>query len=138
MNKVLAEYISICSQFRKDGLSKPERKQRHAMLSEWAKNIHAAEIPGLAELYEFRDCYGELCYNNYFIKSIIIPVVAADFENNGIDGIKFCSVVSVVTIDYITMPIVRYPFFVTLLVISTNPYSWLIKFLMWNLKTLMC
>lgn len=35
MNKVLAEYISICSQFRKDGLSKPERKQRHAMLSEW-------------------------------------------------------------------------------------------------------
>ena len=37
----------------------------------------------------FRDCYGELCYNNYFIKSIIIPVVAADFENNGIDGIKF-------------------------------------------------
>lgn len=37
MNKVLAEYISICSQFRKDGLSKPERKQRHAMLSEWTK-----------------------------------------------------------------------------------------------------
>ena len=89
MNKVLAEYISICSQFRKDGLSKPERKQRHAMLSEWAKNIHTAEIPELAELYEFRDCYGELCYNNLFIKSIIMPVVADDFENNGIDGIKF-------------------------------------------------
>lgn len=43
MNKVLAEYISICSQFRKDGLSKPERKQRHAMLSEWTKNIHTDE-----------------------------------------------------------------------------------------------
>lgn len=89
MNKVLAEYISICSQFRKDGLSKPERKQRHAMLSEWTKNIHTDEIPTMLELCEFRDCYGELCYNNYFIKSIIIPVVAADFENNGIDGIKF-------------------------------------------------
>lgn len=89
MNQVLAEYISICSQFRKDGLSKPERKQRHAMLSEWATNIHTAEIPTLAELCKFQDCYGELCYNNYFIKSIIMPVVAADFENNGIDGIKF-------------------------------------------------
>ena len=89
MNKVLVEYISICSQFRKDGFSKPERRQRHAMLSEWAKNIHTAEIPTLVELCKFRDCYGELCYNNYFIKSIIIPVVAADFENNRIDGIKF-------------------------------------------------
>lgn len=89
MNKVLAEYISICSQFRKDGLSKPERKQRHVMLSEWAKNIHANEIPTLLELYQFRDYYDELCYNNLFIKYVIVPVVAADFENNGIDGIKF-------------------------------------------------
>jgi len=91
MNKVLAEYISICSQFRKDGLSKPERKQRHAMLSEWAKNIHTAEILELAELCQFRDCYGELCYNNLFIKFVVVPVVAADFENKEIDGQNWLS-----------------------------------------------
>lgn len=89
MNKVLAEYISICSKFRKDGLSKPERKQRHALLSEWTKNIHMDEMPTLVELCKFQDCYGELCYNTLFIKFVIVPVVAADFENDGIDSIKF-------------------------------------------------
>ena len=35
MNRILSEYLEICSKSRAEGLSKPERKQRHALLSEW-------------------------------------------------------------------------------------------------------
>ena len=86
----------------------------------------------------FTDCYGELCYNNLFIKFVIVPVVAADFENNGIDGIKFlfsCFRGHDRLYNNANSPL---SIFVTLLIISTIPYSWLIKSLKRNPKTLKC
>ena len=89
MKQILADYLEICLKFRKEYLSKSERKQRHILLTEWAKTQYADGNPTIPELYEFWDKYKEVCYNKFFIEKAIIPTVNDDFQSGGIEGLKF-------------------------------------------------
>lgn len=89
MKQLLADYLEICLKFRKEYLSKPERKQRHILLTEWAKVQYADGNPTIPELYEFWDKYQDISYNKIFIERAIIPTVDEDFQNGGIEGLKF-------------------------------------------------
>lgn len=89
MKQILTDYLDICSRFRKDGLSKPERKLRHALLTEWAKKHYADDNPTIPELYDFGDEYGDMCHNRIFIEKVIVPVVDDDMKNGNIEGLKF-------------------------------------------------
>ena len=53
MNRILYDYLAICCSFREDGLSKPERKQRHTMLSEWEKKEYDNEHITIGEIQVF-------------------------------------------------------------------------------------
>ena len=89
MKQILADYLKICLKFRKEYLSKPERKQRHMLLVEWAKTQYADDNPTIPELYEFWDKYKDVSYNKIFIEKAIVPTVNEDFQNEGIEGLKF-------------------------------------------------
>ena len=89
MKQTLADYLEICLKFRKEYLSKPERKQRHILLTEWAKTQYADGNPTIPELYEFWDKYKDVCYNQIFIGKTIVLAVNEDLKNGGIEGLKF-------------------------------------------------
>lgn len=89
MKQTLADYLEICLKFRKEYLSKPKRKQRHILLTEWAKTQYADGNPTIPELYEFWDKYKDVCYNQIFIGKTIVPAVNEDLKNGGIEGLKF-------------------------------------------------
>ncbi|MFG6340203.1 MAG: hypothetical protein K1W31_17855 [Lachnospiraceae bacterium] len=89
MKQILADYLEICLKFRKEYLSKPERKQRHILLTGWAKAQYAEANPTILELYEFWDKYKDVSYNKIFIDKVIVPTVDEDFQNGGIEGLKF-------------------------------------------------
>ena len=89
MKQILTDYIEICLKFRKEYISKPERKQRHILLTEWAKAQYADGNPTIPELYEFWDKYKDVSYNKIFIEKAIVPTVNEDFQNGGIEGLKF-------------------------------------------------
>lgn len=89
MKQILTDYLIICSRFRNEGLSKSERRQRHTLLTEWAKNKYADGCPTLPELYNFWDKHSDICYNKVFIEKAINPAIDVDMENGGIEGLKF-------------------------------------------------
>lgn len=89
MKQILADYLDICLKFRKEFLSKPERKQRHILLTEWAKAQYTDENPTILELYEFWNNHKDVSYNKIFIEKVIVPTVDEDFQNGGIEGLKF-------------------------------------------------
>lgn len=89
MKQLLTDYLEICLKFRKESLSKPERRQRYILLTEWTKAQYAEGNPTIAELYEFWDKHKDLCYNKIFIEKAIVPTVNDDFQSGGIDGLKF-------------------------------------------------
>ena len=89
MKQILSDYLEICLKFRKEYLSKPERKQRHILLTEWAKTRYADANPTISELYEYWDKYKDVSYNKIFIDKAILPTVNEDFQNGGIEGLKF-------------------------------------------------
>lgn len=89
MKKIVADYLDLCLKFRKDFLSKLERKQRHAHLMEWAKKQYADNYLTIPELYEFWDRYQNISYNKVFIEKVIVPSVNMDMRNGGIEGLKF-------------------------------------------------
>lgn len=63
MKQILSDYLELCLKFRKEYLSKPERKQRHILLTEWAKTRYADANPIISELYEYWDKYKDVSYN---------------------------------------------------------------------------
>lgn len=75
MKQILSDYLEICLKFRKEYLSKPERKQRHILLTEWAKTRYADVNPTISELYEYWDKYKDVSYNKIFIDKAILPTV---------------------------------------------------------------
>lgn len=89
MKQILSDYLEICLKFRKEYLSTPERKQRHILLTEWAKTRYADANPIISELYEYWDKYKDVSYNKIFIDKAILPTVNEDFQNGGIEGLKF-------------------------------------------------
>jgi len=89
MNRILSDYLEICSKFRADGLSKPERKQRHALLSQWEKTDYERGMLPLGEIKDFWDNHNDICWNRVFINKVICPAIAADFETGGYDGLRF-------------------------------------------------
>lgn len=89
MKQLLADYLEICLKFRKEYLSKAERKQRHILLTEWAKTQYDDSNPTILELYEFWDKYKDVSYNKIFIEKAIVPTVNNDFQGGGIEGLKF-------------------------------------------------
>lgn len=89
MKPILADYLDICLKFRKEYLSKPERKQRHTLLTEWAKAEYEEGKLTIPELYEFWDSHKEVSYHKIFIEKVILPTVNEDFQNGEIDGLKF-------------------------------------------------
>ena len=89
MKQILTDYLDICLKFRKEYLSKPERKQRHILLTEWAKTQYADGNLTIPELYEFWDKYKDISYNKVFIKNVIVPAVNVDIRNGDIEGLKF-------------------------------------------------
>lgn len=89
MKQILSDYLNICLKFRKESLSKPERKQRHILLTEWAKRQYIDSNLTIPELYEFWDKYSNVCYNKIFIEKAIVPAVDIDMKNGGIEGLKF-------------------------------------------------
>ena len=75
MKQLLTDYLEICLKYRKEYLSKPERKQRYILLAEWAKAQYAEENPTIPELYEFWDKYKDVraCLNFKFaIKRVFL------------------------------------------------------------------
>ena len=88
MKQLLTDYLEICLKYRKEYLSKPERKQRYILLAEWAKAQYAEENPTIPELYEFWDKYKDVSYNKIFIEKAVVPTVNEDFQNGGVDGLK--------------------------------------------------
>lgn len=89
MSPILSDYLEVCLQFRKEGLSKPERKKRHSLMTEWANKPYGEGVPKISELCEFWDKYGEFCYNKIFIIKTVVAPVALDLENGGIGGLRF-------------------------------------------------
>ncbi len=89
MNRVLSDYLAICNKFRTDGLSKDERKQRHALLSEWEKTYYKREMLSLGEIQDFWDNHNDICWNRLFISKVICPAIADDLANGGYDGLRF-------------------------------------------------
>lgn len=89
MKQKLADYLDICLKFRKEYLSKVERKQRHTLLVEWSKKSYPNDDLTIPELYEFWDKYQGMCYNKVFIEKVIVPAVNVDMQNRGIEGLKF-------------------------------------------------
>ena len=89
MNQILSDYLEICSKFRANGLSKPERKQRHALLSEWEKTDYERGILSLSEIQDFWDNHNDMCWNRIFINKVICPAIADDLANGGYDGLIF-------------------------------------------------
>lgn len=69
MNRILSDYLEICSKFRADGLSKPERKQRHALLSQWEKTDYESGMLPLGEIQDFWDNHNDICWNRVFINT---------------------------------------------------------------------
>lgn len=94
MNRILSDYLEICSKFRADGLSKPERKHRHTLLSQWEKTDYERGMLPLGEIQDFWDNHNDICWNRVFINKVICPAIAADLETGGYDGLRFCSIVS--------------------------------------------
>lgn len=80
MKQILADYLKICLKFRKEYLSKPERKQRHMLLVEWAKTQYADDNPTIPELYEFWDKYKDVSYNKIFIEKAIVQRLMRTFK----------------------------------------------------------
>ena len=68
MKQILTDYIEICLKFRKEYISKPERKQRHILLTEWAKAQYADGNPTIPELYEFWDKYKDVAIIKFLLK----------------------------------------------------------------------
>ena len=89
MNRILSDYLEICSKFRFDGLSKPERKQRHTLLSEWEKTDYGRGMLSLSEIQDFWDNHNDICWNRIFINKVICPAIADDLANGGYDGLIF-------------------------------------------------
>lgn len=89
MNRILSDYLEICSKFRANGLSKPERKQRHALLSQWEKTDCERGMLSLGEIQDFLDNHNDICWNRVFISNVICPAIAADLETGGYDGLRF-------------------------------------------------
>lgn len=89
MKTFLSDYLEICLQFRKEALGKPERKQRHSLVLEWAKKQYADDPLTISELSEFWDSYNEYCYNKIFILKVVVPVVNTDLESGDVEGLKF-------------------------------------------------
>lgn len=89
MKRILSDYLEICSKFRVDGLSKLERKQRHTLLSEWAKKEYAHEHITISDIKDCWDSHNDICWNRLFINKVICPVIAADLEICGYDGLRF-------------------------------------------------
>lgn len=89
MNRILSDYLEICSKFRANGLSKPERKQRHALLSQWEKTDCESGMLPLGEIQDFWDNHNDICWNRVFINKVICPAIAADLETGGYDGLRF-------------------------------------------------
>lgn len=83
MIRILSDYLAICSKFRIDGLSKAERKQRHALLSEWEKTDSEREMLSLGEIQDFWDNHNDICWNRLFISKVICPAIADDLANGG-------------------------------------------------------
>lgn len=61
MNRLLSDYLEICSKFRTNGLSKLERKQRHVLLSEWEKTDYEKGLLTLREIKDFWDNHNDIC-----------------------------------------------------------------------------
>ena len=83
------DYLEICSKFRADGLSKPERKHRHTLLSQWEKTDYERGMLPLGEIQDFWDNHNDICWNRVFINKVICPAIAADLETGGYDGLRF-------------------------------------------------
>ena len=89
MKRVLSDYLEIYHKFRTGGLSKLERKQRHTLLSEWEKTEYDDELVNISDIQEFWNNHNNICWNKLFISKVICPVIAADLEIGGYEGLKF-------------------------------------------------
>lgn len=89
MKKILSDYLAICNKFRRAGLSKLERKQRHSELSEWEKKDYGIEFLTLCEIQNFWKEHNQVCWNKIFISKVICPLIKADLEFGGFDGLRF-------------------------------------------------
>ena len=89
MKRVLSDYLEIYNKFRTDGLSKLERKQRHDLLSEWEKTEYDDELVNIVDIQNFWNSHNRICWNKLFISKVICPVIAADLEIGGCEGLKF-------------------------------------------------
>lgn len=124
MNRLLSDYLEICSKFRTNGLSKLERKQRHVLLSEWEKTDYEKGLLTLREIKDFWDNHNDICWNRVFINKVICPAIAADLKTGGYDGLRFCSTVSEdMKVPAYTLT-VRSQFFVFTAGEIINRFSW--------------
>lgn len=89
MKRILSDYLEICNKFRKSGLGKVERKQRHVLLSEWNKKDYGDEIVSVGEIKDFWSRHSDICRNVMFVNKVICPAVTVDFDNGGIEGLQF-------------------------------------------------
>lgn len=89
MNRILSDYFEICSKFRANGLSKSERQQRHALLSQWEKTDFESGRLSLGEIKDFWNNHNDICWNRMFINKVICPAIAADLETGGYESVKF-------------------------------------------------
>jgi len=88
MKKVLADYLEICNKFRNCGLSKLERKQRHNALVDWKNKDYGEESLTLCDIKDFWEENSQICWNKLFICKVICPIIAADLEIGGFDGLN--------------------------------------------------
>lgn len=89
MKRVLSDYLEIYNKFRTDGLSKLERKQRYTLLSEWGQTAYDDESVNISDIQDFWNSHNRICWNKLFISKVICPVIAADLEIGGYEGLKF-------------------------------------------------
>lgn len=89
MKKILSDYLKISNRFRREGLSKLERKQRHSELSEWEKKDYGNGSLTLCDIQNFWKDHNQICWNKLFISKVICPVIMADLEHEGFEGIRF-------------------------------------------------
>ena len=126
MNRILSDNYEICSKFRANGLSKSERQQRHALLSQWEKTDFESGRLSLGEIKDFWNNHNDICWNRMFINKVICPAIAADLETSGYESVKFCFTVSEdMRVPAYTLT-VRWLFFVITAEVIINRFSWLI------------
>lgn len=89
MKQILADYLDIWQNYRKDYLTKSEREQRRVLLTEWAERQYSDSNLTIPELYEFWNKNKEIGYNKIFIEKVIVPAVNDDIEKGEIEGLKF-------------------------------------------------